>query len=33
MPVERIARPQVERWYKTLAARPAAAPALVLPVA
>lgn len=33
MPVERIARPSVERWYATLMARPAAQVALPLPVA
>lgn len=32
MPVERIARPHVERWYAAIAARPAAGPALPLPV-
>jgi glutathione S-transferase len=32
MPVERAERPHVARWYKTIAARPAAQPALPLPV-
>lgn len=32
MPVERTARPHVERWYGTVAARPAAKVALPLPV-
>jgi glutathione S-transferase len=33
MPIERKPRPQVERWYATLYARPAARAALPLPVA
>ncbi|CAM5766886.1 glutathione S-transferase family protein [Bosea minatitlanensis] len=33
MPVERIARPHVQRWYAELFARPAAKAALPLPVA
>jgi glutathione S-transferase len=33
MPVERKARPHLERWYETLYARPAAKAALPLPVA
>lgn len=33
MPVERIARPQVQRWYETIFARPAAQVALPLPIA
>jgi glutathione S-transferase len=33
MPVERIARPRVQRWYETLFARPAAQAALPLPIA
>jgi glutathione S-transferase len=32
MPVERTARPHVERWYATLFARPAARAALPLPI-
>lgn len=32
MPVERKARPALERWYAAMAARPAAVPALPLPV-
>jgi glutathione S-transferase len=32
MPVEREAAPNVERWYRAIAARPAAGPALPLPV-
>ncbi|MGL4496625.1 MAG: glutathione S-transferase family protein [Beijerinckiaceae bacterium] len=32
MPVERQARPHIERWYKAMAARPAAKDALILPV-
>ncbi len=32
MPVERTPRPHVERWYATLAARPASKPALPLPI-
>ncbi len=33
MPVERIERPHLRRWYETIFARPAAKPALVLPIA
>lgn len=33
MPVERVARPAVERWYAALRARPAAHAALPLPIA
>lgn len=32
MPVTRAARPQLQRWYETVSARPAARPALLLPV-
>lgn len=32
MPVERAPRPRVQRWYETIAARPAAKPALPLPI-
>lgn len=32
MPVERQPKPALERWYREIAARPAAAGALVLPV-
>lgn len=33
MPVERRARPALQRWYETIAARPAAKAALPLPIA
>ena len=33
MPVERAERPHVRRWYDAISARPAAQPALLLPVA
>ena len=33
MPVARAARPNLQRWYEAIAARPAARPALPLPVA
>ena len=33
MPVERAPRPNLQRWYETVFARPAAQPALPLPVA
>lgn len=33
MPVERKARPRLQRWYETVAARPAAKVALPLPIA
>lgn len=32
MPVERATRPHLQRWYETLAARPAAKPALPMPI-
>lgn len=32
MPVERASRPRVQRWYETISARPAAQPALPLPI-
>ncbi|WP_439497897.1 glutathione S-transferase family protein [Bosea sp. (in: a-proteobacteria)] len=32
LPVSRAARPNVERWYETVAGRPAAKPALPLPI-
>ena len=33
MPLQRAARPNLQRWYETIAARPAAGPALPLPIA
>lgn len=33
MPVERAPRPRLQRWYETVSARPAAKPALPLPIA
>jgi glutathione S-transferase len=33
MPVARAQRPNLQRWYEAIAARPAARPALPLPVA